>query len=245
MQLFLTEEFALNNDRAYTGNLREISPNIRPNGHKKYIMNVKFSRDENACYVAHLDMMRIFERSIRRAEIDCDYTQGFNPRPVMTFALPSGVGVESIDDYADITLKKKMNPGEFVEKLNKSLPEGIKILGAQEADETGKSLMARVCESEYLFLFKNIGRFKNIILNSEKLPVIKLSKGRRREIDVKEYILSINSSDENSLSVKVKAGSKENLRPDLLLLSLVGTDNFSKNDSLDTRIVRVRTIFEG
>jgi len=235
--------FVLNKDSAFASNKSNVSPNVKNMEYKTYVMDIIFSRDENSCYVAHLDMMRIFERAVRRAGIDCDYTQGFNPRPVMTFALPLGVGVESIDDYAHITLRKKTNPGEFVEKMNKSLPEGIKILGAKEITEPKKSLMASVCACEYLFLFKRIGRFKEIILSLDTLPVTKTSKGKKREINVKEYILSIDSYDENSLSVLVKAGSKENLRPDLFLASLAGMDGFTRNDALNTRIVRKKTVF--
>jgi len=238
------EVFVLSRDNTFTDNKNNVSPNVRNMTYKTYVMSIKFARDENSCYVAHLDMMRIFERSVRRAGIDCDYTQGFNPRPVMTFALPLGVGVESIDDYAHITLKKKTNPGEFVEKMNRNLPQGIKILGAETITESKKSLMARVIACEYLFLYKGIGRFKDIIISSEKLPVIKTSKGKRREIDIKNYVLSIDSPDENSLSVMVKAGSKENLRPDLFLASLAGKEDFTLNDAMDTRIIRKRTIFE-
>ncbi len=234
----------MNRDNTFVDNKNNISPNVRNTGYKTYVMSVRFARDENSCYVAHLDMMRIFERSVRRAGIDCDYTQGFNPRPVMTFALPLGVGVESIDDFAHITLKKKTNPGEFVEKLNKNFPQGIKILGAEEVTESKKSLMARVCACEYLFFLKGIGRFKDIILSSENLPVIKTSKGKHREINIKEFVVSVDSPDENSLSVMVKAGSKENLRPDLFLASLIGKSDFTKNDAMDTRIVRKKTIFE-
>jgi radical SAM-linked protein len=238
------EVFVLNKDSTFVDNKSNVSPNVRNMDYKTYVMSVKFARDENSCYVAHLDMMRIFERSVRRAGIDCDYTQGFNPRPVMTFALPLGVGVESIDDYAHITLKKKINPGEFVEKMNRSLPHGIKILGAEEITESKKSLMARVCACEYLFLYKGIGRFKDIILSTENLPVTKTSKGKKRVINIKDYVLSVDSPDENSLSVMVKAGSKENLRPDLFLASLTGKSDFTGNDALDTRIVRKKTIFE-
>lgn len=210
----------------------------------KFVMNVKFSRNENCCYVAHLDMMRIFERTVRRAGILCEYTGGFNPRPVMTFALPLGVGVESIDDYVNIGLKQRVHPGEFVEKLNKNLPEGINILGAKEIIDSGKSLMASVCSAEYLFLFEGISKFKDLISSSDSLPVLKISKGKSREINIKDYIIALYSSDINSIVVQVKAGSKENLRPDLLLSALVGTGKFSKNDALDTRIIRTKTIFE-
>jgi len=238
------EVFVLSKDNTFTSNKSNVSPNVRDMNYKTYVMDLRFSRDENSCYVAHLDMMRIFERAVRRAGIECEYTQGFNPRPVMTFALPLGVGVESIDDYAHITLRKKTNPGEFLEKMNKSLPEGIKILGAKEITEPKKSLMASVCACEYLFLFKGIGRFKEIILSLDKMSVTKNSKGKKREINVKEYILSIDSPDENSLSVMVKAGSQENLRPDLFLSSLIGMDGFTRKDALDTRIVRKKTVFE-
>lgn len=186
-------------------------------------------------------MMRIFERALKRASIHCEYSQGFNPRPVMAFALPLGVGVETIDDYVDITLKDPIVPVEMAARLKRAMPDGIDVIGAIIAPVNKESMMAQVAAAQYLFLAPNIAGVKKVIQDAPALMVTKISKGERKIIDVKPLLLSMEIQDQNSIKVLVKAGSKENLRPDLFLESLVGLNCFSREEAFNTRIIRIGT----
>lgn len=237
----MEEVFALNNP-VRKGKTLPLSPNLKTNEEiTTTIIRLRFGRKGSTSYIAHLDMMRIFERSLKRAGIPCEYSQGFNPRPVMAFALPLGVGVETIDDYVDITVQGDITPAEFVNRLKSSLPDGIDVFGAIIAPKAKDSMMAQVCAAQYMFLANDFSRAATVLKESTSLMVTKTSKGISKIVDIKPLIITVEIVDINSLKILVKAGSKENLRPDLLLDALVDAGFYSDDDAKNTQIVRVGT----
>ena len=72
-------------------------------------LRVKFTRGEEVKYISHLDMLKVFERALRRANIPIAYNKGFNPRPQIVFGLPLSVGVTSESEYADLEIYEKNN----------------------------------------------------------------------------------------------------------------------------------------
>lgn len=78
-------------------------------------------------YISHLDLMRLFTRSLRRAEIPVKITQGFNPHPKLSIKRALKLGIESDNEEAKVVLSKFMNQEDFINKLQKQLPEGIEI----------------------------------------------------------------------------------------------------------------------
>ena len=85
-------------------------------------LRVKFIRGEEIKFISHLDLMRVFERALRRSEIPVAYSKGFNPHPQMVFGLPLSVGVTSQCEYADFKIEDNIEPNEFIQRLNDNLP---------------------------------------------------------------------------------------------------------------------------
>ncbi|MBR2471211.1 MAG: TIGR03936 family radical SAM-associated protein, partial [Clostridia bacterium] len=96
----------------------------------KYI--VKFFKDEKVKYVSHLDTVRMFGRTMRRAGITMSMSQGFNPHPIMTFANPIGIGISSTCELALIGVDEEISPKELATTLNEHLPSGFKVLAAKK-----------------------------------------------------------------------------------------------------------------
>ena len=69
---------------------------------------IKFSKTGNMKYVGHLDLMRFFQRAMRRADIPIKYSEGFSPHQIMSFAAPLGIGLESVGEYVDITIDDEL-----------------------------------------------------------------------------------------------------------------------------------------
>jgi len=86
-----------------------------------------FSKTGLMRYVSHLDVMRIFMRAARRAGFALYITKGFNPRVKLSFKRALKLGVESMDEEAEIALTKKMNPKIFKYRFNKQLQDGLRI----------------------------------------------------------------------------------------------------------------------
>ncbi len=123
---------------------------IEPLSLKKEPQKILFSfcKKNNAKYLSHLDVMRIFERAILRGSYLACMTEGFNPKPKLEFAHPLMLGMESEEEIATVVICNLDNLELFREKLNSSLPEGIQISRAKILKETRKSLMSLLWGSQ-------------------------------------------------------------------------------------------------
>src|SRR6266700_2916279 len=101
----------------------------------KYL--ITFEKGEPVRWLGHLDMLRTFERAIRRAELPIAFSTGFNPRERITFASALGVGVTGGAELMTIELTDTVEPPAIVADLNDKLPAGIQILEAREIPEVG------------------------------------------------------------------------------------------------------------
>ena len=88
-----------------------------------------FEKTGNAVWMSHLDLMRMFQRAFKRAGLPLTHTQGFNPRPSVSIALPLSVGVESRCELLDFDLEGESIPYEEIcQRLNHALVAGVKVL---------------------------------------------------------------------------------------------------------------------
>ena len=88
-----------------------------------------FEKQGNAVWISHLDLMRLFQRAFKRADLPLKHTQGFNPRPSVSIALPLSVGVQSRYELLDFELEEALPPlAEMRQRLNSALVDGIKVL---------------------------------------------------------------------------------------------------------------------
>lgn len=196
---------------------------------------LRFARREPAIWLAHLDMMRTFERSIRRANLPIAWSHGFNPRPQMMFALPIGVGMATEDDYVDLELTAAIDPAELVARLNQNLPAGLTIRAARMVPAAGPSLMSLVRAAEYELVTPGLADAVKCLDDHEVLTVSKFSKGRQIVVDIRPLILDVTILAADRLLIRVKAGSSANLRPDLFLAALTtycGLDATAADDCL-------------
>ncbi len=92
-----------------------------------------FAKTGNAVWISHLDLMRVFQRAFKRAGLPLTHTQGFNPRPSVSIALPLSVGIESSCELLDFELEgEKVEKGEILRRLNENLIEGVTILSVSD-----------------------------------------------------------------------------------------------------------------
>jgi radical SAM-linked protein len=105
-----------------------------------------FEKTGNAIWISHLDLMRLFQRAFKRAGLPLKHTQGFNPRPSVSIALPLSVGVESVCELLDFDLDGESVPmDEICEQLNKALVDGIQVLCAYDSGKKLKELALLKC----------------------------------------------------------------------------------------------------
>ena len=105
-----------------------------------------FEKTGNAIWISHLDLMRVFQRSFKRAGLPLTHSRGFNPRPSVSIALPLSVGVESACELLDFDLDGCEVPCEELrDRLNGTLVSGVKVLEVYEEARKLKHLAYLDC----------------------------------------------------------------------------------------------------
>jgi radical SAM-linked protein len=95
---------------------------------KKYVIQLEFFKKGWMKYISHLDLLRLFQRVLRRAEIPVLFSKGFHPIPKIRFERALKLGVESEKEKVFVYLEEFVPLEDIEEKLNKELPEGIRVI---------------------------------------------------------------------------------------------------------------------
>ncbi len=112
-------------------------------------LRLKFSRGEELKFLSHLDLMRLWERALRRAGLPLAYSEGFTPHPQIALAAPLLVGVTSDAELMDVLLSRWVSPQSFVAQIEKQLPRGIALLEVWPVGPKIPSLQSQVRFVEY------------------------------------------------------------------------------------------------
>ncbi|HEX9063074.1 MAG TPA: TIGR03936 family radical SAM-associated protein [Clostridia bacterium] len=163
-------------------------------------MNIrfKFTRNDDVKYISHLDMMKMFERALRRSGLPVAYSQGFNPHPDMVFGLPLSVGVTSDAEYADFGFSEFMGEEKFIKEMNEFLPDGFLVTSA--GVRQGKAnIMASIGAASYEILVSSgkkecIESFREGVKNFLSMAEIKINKETKsgvKEVDIRPMILDL------------------------------------------------------
>ena len=157
-----------------------------------------FEKTGNAIYISHLDLMRLFQRAFKRAGLPLTHTQGFNPRPSVSIALPLSLGTESLCELLDFSLEGDAVSGEEIMfRLNNALVDGIRVLAVYDDMRKLKHLAYLDC---VLTLEYDAGVPENALqqirdlFRQETLPVEKKSKNGVTDQDILPMIRSVTVS---------------------------------------------------
>ncbi|MBO4928125.1 MAG: DUF2344 domain-containing protein [Clostridiales bacterium] len=208
---------------------------------KAYVQRASFMRSGATVFLGHLDLMTCFERACRRAELPILYSQGYNPRPMMVFALPLGVGIETTCDYLDVSLDRPYDADSFVKELNAFLPSGLQIIRSIAIPEPKDSIMSIVTTASYRFEAKGIRKAMTEAMEKETLIVTKMAKGKEKQTDIRPLLLSLSQAsdgDPDAVDFYASAGSERNVRPDLILNSLSLYCGMDREVAENTRVIR-------
>ena len=112
-------------------------------------LRITFSRGEGLKYISHLDLMRLWQRALRRAGIPLAYSQGFTPHPRLSLAAPLAIGVTSGGELMDIHLAHRVSPHFFIKTVGQQLPASIDIAEVVDVSPALPSLQSQVQFAEY------------------------------------------------------------------------------------------------
>lgn len=110
---------------------------------------VRFSKSERVRYISHLDVLRSWERSLRRAELPLAYSQGFTPHPKLAFASPLPLGFVSEAEVMDVTLDDRVELAEFTRRLSVQTSSELAVLAVEEVPLTATAPQAAMLWCDY------------------------------------------------------------------------------------------------
>ena len=189
---------------------------------------IKFRKYGVMKFIGHLDVMRFFQKVMRRADIPIAFSGGFSPHMIMSFANPLGVGVTRDGEYFDIELTEEIDMQAAVSRMNETVVEGIEIVNmvpiSDDKKQTGMSIVAA---ADYLSSLKN-GEFPEDwkekaegFMSQPSISIVKKTKKSEKEVDIKPMIYKFEVRDD-SVYMLVATGSVENLKPELVMQALCG-----------------------
>lgn len=192
---------------------------------------IKFRKYGVMRFIGHLDVMRYFQKAMRRAEISIAFTGGYSPHMIMSFAQPLGVGVTSDGEYLDIELKEDIDPGQAIRQLNEVMVEGMEVVGFNRIPDDKKSSgMTIVAAASYRVTLLESVRSADVtrafpdsweakiegFLNQKHIVVLKRTKRSEAEVDIRPMIYQMHL-EEDGIHLFLAAGSEQNLKPDLVM----------------------------
>jgi radical SAM-linked protein len=209
----------------------------------------KFKRTKELRLLSHLDQQRLFQRALRRGNLNVAYSQGFNPHPKIAFGLAMSVGLISDCEYGDVVLTDEISSELFKEKMNRVLPKGLSIIEAFQCEEGTSSLSASLLKSQYLIRVKLKRESTNQVLTRaindylDKPTILmdkRTKKGKMIQRDIRCFIEDIRLNDNKSengiieIEIDLKYIDQQCIKPELLL------ENF--NESINDLLIIDPTI---
>ena len=166
-------------------------------------LRLKITKDKSIRFISHLEYVRTIERAIRRAKLPAAYSEGFNPHLKFSLASALGVGVVSYAEFCEIELAEPMMAEEAVEKMQKALPRGIRILAADVTATNAPALMSEAGGADYRVTLpydKPVDEAVQAFNAAESIVYAKAApkaKTKVKEIDVKFFIPHIEAQQQD------------------------------------------------
>ena len=200
---------------------------------------VFYSKQDQAKYFGHLEMVNIFLRALKRAGIRVKFSQGFHPKPKISFDDPLPIGIESEQEYFILSVPSAVNPATVPQMLNSHLPDGLVITSSQFASPglkrqaTGANVY-QVTLREGYFNEENLRSFKN----SPEVTISRSNrKGKLKKINLKDMVIRIELLGSKQMRVALSAETGKTLRPAQILGPIF---DINENQIKQARVVKLR-----
>lgn len=203
---------------------------------------IKFKKNGVMKFIGHLDVMRYFQKAMRRADIPIAFTKGFSPHMIMSFAQPLGIGLTSDGEYFDIELAAPIDPETAVKNLNEVMVDGMEVVSfvpiSDDKKQSGMTITAAADYNVYLLESEKTSEIRKPFssewkeavadfIAQDEIVVLKKTKRSEKEVDIRPMIYEMKVEDD-FIYLFLATGSERNLKPDLVM------DTFLKHAGLDS-----------
>ncbi len=197
-------------------------------------IRIKFRKYGVMKFIGHLDIMRYFQKVMRRADIDICYSEGFSPHQIMSFAAPLGVGITSDGEYLDIEVHSTRSTKDSLEALNAAMVEGVEITEYVKLPDNAKTAMSIVAAADYTLSFKEgyeaplskeafAEGIDTFFTKPAEVLITKQTKKSEKVMDLKQLVYDFHMDEKDgkpAFYLHVCTGSSDNLKPELVVEAL-------------------------
>lgn len=201
----------------------------------KQNIRIRFSKREDIRFISHHDLMRLFDRALRRADLPVAMSEGHNPRPRISFPMALSVGLSGRNEVADVGLREWVRPAELQVRLAAELPEGIEIASVEvtqaHPSRQPRELVYRVpLLPGHSLTEDRIRQF----LASDSVKVSRAREDELREVEIRQFVKAIRW-DAESVQMLLRCTESGTARPEEVMAALGCRDGV---DYVKSRIER-------
>jgi len=188
-------------------------------------LRLRFKKTGRAVYISHLDLMHTMQRAFSRAGYELKYSEGFNPHPQISIALPLSVGAASLCEIMDFRLKEEAELSTMAARLSAAMPEGIEVTEVYEQSRKVSEIKWLQIEGVFKYDERDTAEMKAALEDfyaAESIVITKKTKRGMGESDIRPAIRTISfEAAEDAVIVKALVSAQEpTLNPELLAQAL-------------------------
>ncbi len=198
------------------------------NAPRNFTIRARYTKRGKVRFTSHRDVARLFERAIRVVGMPVAYSEGFSPRPRLSFGLALPTTFESDAEYVDIILSDPQDPARYVDLLTRALPEGIDVEEVAILAPGTDSLQESVAVTSWYLEVKGssadeVASWAQAVMDQPSITITQERKGKQTEVDVRPAIRELKlaesaSADPELVAIGAELATKPRaLRPAELL----------------------------
>jgi len=191
---------------------------------------ITFSKGDEVQFISHLDVVRAWERALRRADVGLAYSHGFSPHARLFFASALPVGVTGRAELLDVLLDRRLELRELAMRLTAQLPPGLALSSVAEVPMEWPSLPAQVRAAEYEVCVESASSGKELamrvqtLLAATSLPRATERDGKQRTYDLRPLIQKLELAGKRSrlfvVRMRLQTDGQGTGRPDEVMAAL-------------------------
>ncbi|MGM0426326.1 MAG: TIGR03960 family B12-binding radical SAM protein [Thermodesulfobacteriota bacterium] len=204
-----------------------------------------FTKLNRMRHLSHLELLRVFTRAFRRAGLNLAHSKGYHPMPKISFFSSLSVGTQSLHEAMEIELLSKPAPTRLKERIGRELPKGIDLVHVEPVLPGRKKV--RLKESEYTITLGQPGFNEKPLrefLQSERFPIVKMSKKGEHEIDARSLVKSMAIDSPTTLHLRIleiRPGGGPGLKPTEIVRHIFG---LQEDEMLNMTILKTEQVLE-
>jgi len=178
---------------------------------------VRFTKTGKMRFLSHHDLMRLFERALRRTGLPLRMTEGYNPHPVIAFPTALGLGIESLDEILEFELSSWTAPRSIEKQLGEQLPEGVTVASAEAFDRKQRSYVNYVeYEAECPGQGEGVPDRIRTFLALKECPVERVSDKGSKTVEIRQYVMALEAESER-IYLRIRITDQGTAKPEEVL----------------------------